>query len=229
MPVGGPARGASSWVSPEAGRSLMLMYCAQRSLRITFGRKVILNRERAVVSGQSRGERFWSTNSFTVPRPQPVAARDPRASSRPDASSSAPGSSGPTCVGPSPAQTPILALCRRIQRPASSADTELPHSRPDAATASRSRARSGAQGAAGSPIGAARIRSLMQEMSSAYSASRRRWLARVLVHTRVNGLPRRSVTCSMSSPRRSMVWCSLTGFPPRHFVRLDEADGDAER
>ena len=59
------------------------------------------------------------------------------------------------------------------------------HFRPDAATASCSRARSGAHSAACTLPGAKRISRRIHETSLEYSASRRLWLARFLVQTRV--------------------------------------------
>ena len=61
----------------------------------------------------------------------------------------------------------------------------LDHFLPDAAIAACSRARSGAQSATCTPPGAKRISRRIHEMSLEYSASRRLWLARFLVQTRV--------------------------------------------
>ena len=59
------------------------------------------------------------------------------------------------------------------------------HFRRDAATAACSRARSGAQSVTCGPPGAERISRRIHETSLEYSASRRLWLARFLVQTRV--------------------------------------------
>ena len=142
MPVAGRAGSGSPWVPPAARGCLTLTYCTQRSLWIAFGRKVIVNRERAVVraSPNSPVDRSRGTR-----RNRPAARLPHRAGHAANGS-----------------------------RSTSTHGAWSPRQRPEAATASCSRARSGVQGAACSPLGAARIRPLTQEMSSAYSVSRRR-------------------------------------------------------